>query len=85
MSNSLARAIDAYNHLCDEECDLMFEIAGEAAFDPFDGDLHSAAADLICNTAHSLDNLSSRARRARINLIWKDFVTEQKQKRAEKI
>ncbi len=82
MDNPLASAVEARQFLTGAEGDMMFEIAGEAAFEPFDDALMDAVLDLIENTAFSLDKLSPRARQARLNLIWRDFVVEQKQQRA---
>ncbi len=82
MDNPLIAAVEAREFLTDMEGDLMFEIAGEAAFEPFDDALAEAVLGLLEKTAFSTFKLSPRARQARLNLIWRDFVVEQKQQRA---
>jgi hypothetical protein len=85
MDNPLIMATDARDCLSDMEGDMMFEIAGESAFEPFDGELCDAVIDLVYRASESVTKLSPRARQARLNLIWRDFVAEQKQKRAQAI
>ena len=61
---------------------MMYEIAGPAAFEPFDEGLCEAVEELVVSTCNATDKLSPRARHARFNLIWKDFLAEQKALRA---
>ena len=82
MNNPLFHAIAARDHAMETETDMMFEVAGDAAFDPFDEVLCEAIANLVCNSAEAVASLLPRARQARLNLIWKDFVKEQRSLRA---
>lgn len=81
MNNPLIHAVMARNHALDIESDLMFEIGGEAAFDPFDEQLATDVANLVGNALDAVMQLSPRARQARLNLIWRGFIAEQKRKR----
>ena len=81
MNNPLFMAVDAAECLMEMESDMMFAVGGDAVFEPFDDELNSAAIDLVYSSSSAVEKLSHRARHARLNLIWKDFVKEQKQKR----
>jgi hypothetical protein len=80
--NPLCAAVQTQDILYDFQSQMMFEIAGDAAFEPFDEALSEAVIDLIDRASTAGLHLSPRARHARFNLIWKDFVVEQKTKRA---
>ena len=79
--NPLCGAVGLRDELLEAQGQMMFEIAGDAAFEPFDEDLCNAVEELVCKSADAITHLSPRARHARLNAIWKDFVTEQKEKR----
>jgi hypothetical protein len=79
--NPLCSAVQIQAGLYDIQSEMMAEIAGEAAFDPFDEVLCASVADLIDRALDAISTLSPRARHARLNLLWKEFVAEQKQKR----
>jgi len=79
--NPLCEATHLHNILLDMQSEMMFEIAGEAAFEPFDEELAAAVDELIYKSADAVTALSPRARHARLNAIWKDFVAVQKAKR----
>ena len=79
--NPLCEATHLHNILLDMQSEMMFEIAGEAAFEPFDEELAAAVDELIYKSADAVTALSPRARHARLNAIWKDFVAIQRQKK----
>jgi hypothetical protein len=81
MDNPLVDAVYAHDRLLNLQGDAMFEVAGEAAFEPWDDILSAAVADLVCQASAAVAGLSPRARQARLNLIWRDFVAEQRQRR----
>jgi hypothetical protein len=83
IMNPLDKAVDAHNNLIDAEGNMMFAVAGNAAFEPFDDELNTAVVELVCKASAAVEELSPRARRARLNLIWRDFVAEQKQRRSK--
>jgi hypothetical protein len=69
--NPLLDAFDAYDALADEHANVVHELAGCAGFD--DQALLVESYDLIQNAWDAARELSPRARRARLNLIWEDF------------
>lgn len=77
MTNPLIEAIAAQDRLYEAQCEMMFEIAGDAAFEPYDELLGEAVADLIDRAPAAIEKLSPRAQQARLNLMWKGFVEEQ--------
>lgn len=79
--NSLAHAVEVYNHLLEIEGNLMYAIVGDAAFTPFNETLCDDVENLVRSTSDVLTHLAPRGRRARLNLIWKDFVAEQARQR----
>lgn len=83
--NPLQHAIDIYDHLLDAEGEMMYRVAGKAAFDPWDDALYELVVNLVFSSAEAANQLPPRARRARLNLIWKDFVKNQQQLKGEPI
>ncbi len=79
--NPLVEAVDAYEKLLDAEGNVMFEVSGEAAFEPFDQALCDAVSGRVSTAADAIRQLSPRARRARLNAIWDDFLREQQKAR----
>lgn len=82
MNNPLIKAVEAHEKMMDAEGDMMAEIGGESVFEPFDEVLCCAVSDLGFKSLDSVCHLTGRARVARLNLIWRDFVKEQKEKRS---
>ena len=80
--NPLCEAVALHDELLDLQGHMMAEIAGDAAFEPFDESLCAAVEELVYQSSDAVTHLSSRARHARLNVIWKDFVAEQKKKQA---
>lgn len=80
MSNPLIESFFVYGHLLDLEGEAMHEVGGCAAFDPFDEKLSEEVADLISTSYNACADLSERARRARLNAIWRQFVEDHKPK-----
>lgn len=78
--NPLCGAVAIHDSLLEIQGEMMHAIAGDAAFEPFDEVLCAAVEDLIYKSADAVTHLSPRARHARLNMIWKDFVAGQKQK-----
>ena len=76
--NLLSAAVTAQECLWEIQSNMMFEIAGESAFDPWNDMLANAVMELIDRAMESVEKLSPRARKARLNLIWMDFVKDQK-------
>jgi hypothetical protein len=74
---ALDMACDATRCLQDMHSEMMFAVGGEDAFDPYDEDLATAVFKLVSTSTHAVAKLSDRARRARLNLIWRTFVAEQ--------
>ncbi len=81
--NPLAMAVDAHDCMHDMIGEMMEIIGGNGVFDPYDSELSNAIGDLIFKASDGVFELSDRARVARLNLIWKSFVEEQKQKRSK--
>ena len=78
MNNPLITAVDASEHLMFAEGEMMFAVAGDAAFKPFNESLSNAIVELLDTSVNAVSELSPRARQARLNLIWRDFVAEQR-------
>jgi hypothetical protein len=73
--DTFKHAVQVWEHLLDLEGQLMFAVGGDAAFEPeFNHELCSAIEDLIMHSLDGVGELAPRARHARLNLIWKDFV-----------
>lgn len=83
--NPLHESFDLYERLIESQGDIMHAVKGCAAFDPFDEELSGAAWDLIVDSWQACQRVSPRARRARLNAIWRDFMRarESKQKNTE--
>jgi hypothetical protein len=75
---ALDMAVDAHDCMRDMHGEMMMEIGGEASFHPYNEELAAAVFKLISTSAHAVAELSDRARRARLNLIWQTFVAEQR-------
>lgn len=78
--NPLCEAVAIRDSLLEIQGEIMHAIAGDAAFEPFDETLCAAVEELIYKSADAVTRLSPRARHARLNIIWKDFVAQQNQK-----
>lgn len=74
MPNPLADAVAELEKQYDLVATLMWEVRGERAFEPFDEELSKEIYKLIHASLKAVDNLGKRARRARLNLIWKEFL-----------
>lgn len=72
--NLLIDACRFYDDLLDAEGMIMVQIAGEGCFEPFDEQLSGEVTMLISSAADAARALSPRARRARLNLIWREFL-----------
>jgi hypothetical protein len=60
--NLLVEAIEALDRHLEAVEALMYEVAGERAFEPFDEQLHDAAMDLIYAASEAVEGLAPRAR-----------------------
>ena len=74
--NPLVEAIEALDRHFETVNTLMFEVGGEQAFKSFDEQLHDAAMDLVYDASGAVEGLKPRARRARLNLIWREFLAK---------
>ncbi len=83
MKNLLIDAVRTYDQVLNMEADIMVAIGGKDALKNFDEELHTEVYNLIGDAWNATIKLSDRARTARLNAIWKDFVkkysTKQKQ------
>jgi hypothetical protein len=85
--NPLIRAVELYDEMLDAQDAIMVAAVGNAALrdsDLFDR-LHEQVTDLIGDASYGVVNLSTRAKTARLNLIWKDFLREQAAIAREKV
>ena len=85
--NPLIRAVELYDEMLDAQDAIMVAAVGQPALsdpDLFDR-LHEEVTDLIDEASYSVVSLSARARIARLNLIWKDFVREYKNSKRREI
>jgi hypothetical protein len=74
--NPLIRAVELYDEILEAQDAIMVAAVGNPALsdpDLFDR-LHEEVTDLIGASSHGVVSLSARARIARLNLIWKDFL-----------
>jgi hypothetical protein len=74
--NPLVEAIQALERHFEAVDILVCEVTGERAFKQFDEQLHDAAMALVYDASEAVAGLGPRARRARLNLIWRDFLTK---------
>jgi hypothetical protein len=79
--NPLAAAVEAHKLLDEAHTEMMHEIGGCAVLENFDQELFDEIYDLTFGASESVDALSSRAREARLNLIWKDFMKKHSRKK----
>jgi hypothetical protein len=79
--NPLIEAVEIYEKLLDAEGHAMYHVGGDECLDNFDQELCGDVQNLISSTSDAIRNLSPRVKRARLNLVWKDFVREQQEKR----
>lgn len=79
--NPLIEAVEVYEQLLDAQAHIMCHVGGDECLDNFDQELCDSVQNLISSTSDAVRKLSPRVKRARLNLIWKDFVREQQQKR----
>jgi hypothetical protein len=71
QNNLLECALELDDRLSEVHCEMMYEVSGEA---DFDDELCDAVHDLISKAGDACKSLSPRARRARLNALWNDFV-----------
>jgi len=76
--NPLIKAVGLFDQLMDAENEVMVTVVGEEALrkDELFDELYGNVQDLIMESSCSVANLSGRARIARLNLIWGDFLKE---------
>ena len=73
--NPLIHAVDIFDHLLSAEIGIQNIINGD---NDFDAELNDKVYQLIESSWNAVYELSSRARIARLNLIWKQFLEENK-------
>ena len=76
MNNPLIDAVIAYDEFMDQHTSLMHLIAGCSVFEPYDEKFGDEVFELISGAWNGAYELSPRARQARLNLIWKDFLVK---------
>jgi hypothetical protein len=74
--NPLVEAIEALHRHFETVDTLVYEVGGEHAFKSCDEQLHDAAMDLVYDASGAVAGLRPRARRARLNLIWRGFLAK---------
>ena len=72
--NPLIEAFEVYESLQEIEGGIMYAVAGEKAFEPFDEKLSRAVQNLVSSSADAVRKLSPRVRRARLNAIWNQIL-----------
>lgn len=76
MNNPLIRAVNAYEDSICAGIDMMGEIGGAECLDNFDQELSDAVLKLTRSASEAVRKLSPRAREARLNLLWREFVAK---------
>ncbi len=80
-ADALSMAVDSLICVQDMHHEMMHEILGpdpDACKGPGNENLRVAILRLVDSASKAVYDLSPRSRDARLNLIWKDFVAEQK-------
>jgi hypothetical protein len=72
--NPLVEAVRLYEAELDAVADVMFAVGGAECLEEFDERLHREVMDLTTRSYDAVAKLGPRAREARLNLIWKDFL-----------
>lgn len=77
LTGMFAHAINHHEATMQVEGGIMFELGGEAAFEPdFDEKLCSAISDFVAETADAIRTLTPRVRRARLRARVAEFVAK---------
>src|ERR1700730_8298501 len=77
MGNRLIKAVELFDRLMEAETEIERAVRGGEEFLFIDEKLTDEIHGLVLRSAVSGEALSRRARIARLNLIWKDFLKEQ--------
>jgi len=76
MDNPLIEAFDVHERILEIQGAIMHTVKGDAAFEPFDEELCQAVNRLIYDSADKCRDLPPRARIARLNAIWRDWLEQ---------
>ena len=74
--NPLVRAVELFDRLMEAETEIERAVRGGEEFFFIDENLTHEIHRLVLKSSVSGEALSRRARIARLNLIWRDFLTE---------
>jgi len=80
MGNPLIKAVELFDRLMEAETEIERAVRGGEEFLFIDEKLTDEIHCLVLKASVSGEALSRRARIARINLIWRDFLKEQNER-----
>jgi hypothetical protein len=76
--NPLHEAVQTWERYLDAHAHVMVHVGDEECLDNFDEKLSIEVNDFIIDSYDAVALLSPRARRARLNARWRDFIASRK-------